>query len=159
MVAASGINLPALSEKQLTCLAKNIYHEARTQSQSGQFAVTHVVLNRVKSSYYPNEICAVVHEGKHSKSGKPIKNRCQFSWYCDGIDDKPKNQVAWEKSKKVAYDAYVLYVIGYDASEGSLFYHATYVDPKWKNVVRAIRIDDHIFYRKKGDKPVYISMK
>ena len=45
---------------QHACLAKNIYFEARNQSTAGQIAVSHVVMNRVKSSRYPNTICEVV---------------------------------------------------------------------------------------------------
>jgi len=160
MVTASGMIMPHITEEQLECLAQNVYHESRTQSQSGQFAVTHVVLNRVKSSDYPNEICAVVKQGKLARNGKPLRDRCQFSWYCDGKSDEPKNLPIWERSKRAALDAYMLHTIGFDASEGSLFYHAIYVSPHWKSSVdRAVRIDDHIFYRKKGKKPIYISMK
>ena len=45
-------------------LANVIYHEARGESRRGQIAVGYVVLNRVKSSRYPNTISGVVWQPK-----------------------------------------------------------------------------------------------
>jgi len=74
----------------IICLALNIYHEARNQPVAGQIAVSEVVLNRVADSKYPNTICEVVYQAKYKKgSNLPIRNQCQFSWYCDGKSDKP----------------------------------------------------------------------
>ena len=81
----------------ITCLALNIYFESRNQPIEGQVAVSQVVLERVKSKKYPDTVCEVVFQGPtYSWSvNYPIKNRCQFSWYCDGISDKPKDEIAW----------------------------------------------------------------
>ena len=82
---------------QAKCLADNMYFEARNQGTAGITAVSNVVLNRVKSEMYPNTICEVVRQGPHRESWRkdgtyhPVKHRCQFSWYCDGLSDKPKN--------------------------------------------------------------------
>ena len=48
-------------DKQATCLARNMYHEARSQGLAGQLAVSLVVLNRVKDNRFPNTICEVIH--------------------------------------------------------------------------------------------------
>jgi spore germination cell wall hydrolase CwlJ-like protein len=37
-----------------------------------------------------------------------------------------------------------------DPSNGALFYHADYVDPKWKNMIRTNVIGRHIFYNRKN---------
>ena len=71
-------------EKQHECLAKNIYFEARNEPFVGQFAVALVTLNRVHDSAFPNTICDVVYEGIHTARGFPKRDRCQFSWDCDG---------------------------------------------------------------------------
>ena len=77
------------------CLAMNIYHEGRSDNLAGQYAVADVVLNRVESKRYPNTVCEVVYQARMKPSWKdpdkliPIKNKCQFSWYCDGKDDYP----------------------------------------------------------------------
>ena len=57
-------------DKQATCLAKNMYYEARSQGLAGQLAVSLVVLNRVKDNRYPNTICEVVHQGPVRESWK-----------------------------------------------------------------------------------------
>ena len=144
------------------CLAKNIYFEARNQSVAGQMAVSHVVMNRVASDRYPNTICGVVEQGPVSrwwkeKHGKtvPIKNKCQFSWFCDGLSDEPKEPTTWRKSLVIAHDAYTLHKLGTDLSEGSMWYHAQNVKPYWRSDFKYVsRIDDHLFYRTKDYKKV-----
>ncbi len=69
--------------QDLQCLAKNIYFEGRNQPWVGQLAIAQVTLNRVKSVAFPATICQVVEQQR--------KEICQFSWYCDGKSDKPKN--------------------------------------------------------------------
>ena len=96
-------------EKQHECLAKNIYFEARNEPFVGQFAVALVTLNRVHDSAFPNTICDVVYEGIHTASGFPKRDRCQFSWYCDGNSDEVRNQRAWKEVQKTANLAMIKY--------------------------------------------------
>ena len=142
-----------LLETAFICLALNTYHEAKNQSLVGQVATAQVVMNRVEDNRFPNTICEVVKEGPTRPSWEdpnkeyPIKHRCQFSWYCDGKDDTPKNEIAWRKAQDVAF--LVLYnKIQLDVTEGATHYHATYVRPAWaKTKKRTTRIEKHIFYR------------
>ena len=131
------------------CLALNVYHEAKNQSLIGQIAVAQVVMNRVKDERYPDNVCDVVYQGQYYKwkPDLPIKNRCQFSWYCDGKSDKPnKDTFAWEQAVTVAHGVY--YGKLDDFVEGATHYHAHYVLPEWASSKTYItRIDDHIFYR------------
>jgi len=137
-----------LAAMQLECLALNIYFEARNQSYDGQLAVSHVVLNRVKHEKFPNNICDVVKEANYTSGGHLIRHKCQFSWYCDGLSDQPKELEVWKRSQKVARDAYALYINGYDLTEGSTHYHSNKVDPYWnKSMTHIARIDDHFFYK------------
>ena len=62
----------------LMCLALNVYHEARSEPLQGQAAVAHVVLNRVASGRWPDDVCSVVHQGYEKGRFK-----CQFTWYCE----------------------------------------------------------------------------
>ena len=57
-------------DKQATCLAKNMYYEARSQGLAGQLAVSLVVLNRVKDNRYPNTICELYIKGLLENHGK-----------------------------------------------------------------------------------------
>ena len=135
------------NDDQLSCLALNIYHESRGESIMGQIAVGFVTLNRVASKLYPDTICNVVKQAI-TRNGKPILNRCQFSWWCDGRSDKPHNKEAWMVSQAIANSVLGAYNRDeLDITQGSLWYHAAYVNPKWaKNLVQTVRFNDHIFY-------------
>lgn len=131
----------------ITCLALNIYFESRNQPIEGQVAVSQVVLERVKSKKYPNTVCEVVFQGPtYSWSvNYPIRDRCQFSWYCDGLSDKPKDEIAWLNSLEVAEKVYYGLT---DTVKGATHYHSVKVDPWWaKYKVKVKQIGDHIFYR------------
>ena len=131
----------------ITCLALNIYFESRNQPIEGQVAVSQVVLERVKSKKYPDTVCEVVFQGPtYSWSvNYPIKDRCQFSWYCDGFSDKPRDEIAWLNSLEVAEKVYYGLT---DTVKGATHYHSVKVDPWWaKYKVKVKQIGDHIFYR------------
>jgi spore germination cell wall hydrolase CwlJ-like protein len=140
----------SISAEDMDCLSKNSYFESRNQSQIGVIATTHVVLNRVKSPKYPNNICDVVHQGKKDSRGNMVRNACQFSWYCDGLSDKPREIETYEKVQETTNLAVELYIDGVDVTEGSTHYHTVNVRPYWaKHYFNTLRIDDHLFYRKK----------
>lgn len=142
------------NKEDLTCLATNIYFEAKNQSVLGQMAVAYVTLNRVKHSNYPDTICEVVKQAIVSKwhlknTGKivPIRNKCQFSWYCDGRSDKIKNKEAYNKALEIAGYVLMLYPTS-DITDGSTHYHANYVNPKWnRSLKKVVSIEEHIFYK------------
>ncbi|MBK5940226.1 cell wall hydrolase [Halochromatium roseum] len=127
-------------DEELHCLALNIYHEARSEPLSGQIAVAQVTLNRVASKSFPHSVCEVV------KQGGQKRNRCQFSWWCDGKSDQPTEMKAWRKSLDLGRR--VLAEQMSDPTDGALFYHATYVSPKWsRSFQRTTQIGRHLFYR------------
>ncbi len=82
--------------QEIGCLALTIYHEARGESELGKLAVGHVVMNRTRSALFPASVCAVVWQG-----GQQL-HRCQFSWWCDGRSDRPKDQAALRESLRLA---------------------------------------------------------
>lgn len=125
--------------EDLECLAKNIYFEGRNQPWVGQVAVAQVTLNRVKSLAFPNTICEVVRQKK--------RQICQFSWYCDGKSDQPKDIKDYNKATEVAIQVYSRTIP--DVTEGSLWYHATYIRrPFWAySMKEMVKINEHIFYK------------
>ncbi len=136
-----------LKEDDVNCLALNIYHESRNESTAGQLAVAQVVINRMESRQFPNTICGVVQQGLF-KGGFPVRDRCQFSWFCDGISDNPRDSRAFDKSVDLA--EWLLFAKQWvpDITDGALFYHASYVDPFWsKYKKKTLTIDNHIFYK------------
>ena len=77
----------------------------------------------------------------------PIKNRCQFSWYCDGRADKVYDSDAWRIAQEIAFRiVHERRMRG--LTEGSTHYHADYVSPKWAKEIDLVgRVGTHIFYR------------
>ena len=51
-----------LRQKQLNCLARNIYHEAGGEPFEGKVAVAQVTINRAESGDFPSDICQVVYQ-------------------------------------------------------------------------------------------------
>jgi spore germination cell wall hydrolase CwlJ-like protein len=138
--------LPAysFSSAEQECLARGIYFEARGETVKGQAAVGQVMLNRVRNPTYPNSICGVVYQNQS------WRNRCQFSFACDGIRDaitEPyRYQVAKEVAMAVTSGRIYLPEVG-----SSTHYHATYVNPRWaKTMEKMKKIGLHIFYRTHG---------
>mgnify|MGYP006090690989 FL=1 len=136
--------------KETYCLAKNIYFESGNQPLAGKIAVAQVVLNRMEHKSYPKDVCGVVYDAKWRTDwrGKevPVRNMCQFSWFCDGKSDEPLDTKTWELSLEVAYD--VLWRHYPDITEGATHYHTLYVDPYWSSSLNeTVTITDHIFYK------------
>ena len=152
---------PEDKSASIKCLAMNMYHEARGQGSAGLLGVSSVVMNRVRDKRFPSTICEVVHQGPTRESWKtrqtldpndakfyPIKNRCQFSWYCDGRSDEPKDKKTYERLLTIATSIVYNKINFIDITDGATHYHADYVKPAWAKVKRrTTRIGDHIFYR------------
>lgn len=137
-------------EEAINCLAQNIYFEARGQSIAGQLAVGHVTINRVDSDKFPNTICGVVYQAKYYTNWKgnyvPKRHQCQFSWYCDGKPEQINDMKAWKQALMIAEFVYYRDDRS-DMTGGSLWYHATHVEPYWASTMNKVRtIDDHVFY-------------
>ncbi|CTQ52751.1 Germination-specific amidase [Roseibium album] len=129
------------TKKEQRCLAEAIYFEARGETEEGQVAVAQVVLNRVKNPSYPKSICGVVYQNRHKR------NRCQFSFACDGIKDRISAKGSWKTAQRLAMDVLdgKRYLKMVDAST---HYHATYVNPRWaKSMAKRGQVGLHIFYK------------
>jgi len=139
-----------VNSEELECMSKNIYFEAAMESTAGKLAVAQVTMNRVRSTHYPNTVCKVITQGIHYKNGFPVKDRCQFSWYCDGKLDEPQTTSSmWRASQEIA--KYVLTTPDLkDITDGATHYHADYISsPRWASPRRrTVEIDTHIFYNK-----------
>lgn len=142
--------VPMVNSEELECMSKNIYFEAAMESTAGKLAVAQVTMNRVRSHHYPNTVCKVITQGIHYSNGFPVKDRCQFSWYCDGKHDEPPTRGSmWKESEEIA--KYVLSTPDLkDITDGATHYHADYISsPRWANPRRrTVEIDTHIFYNK-----------
>jgi len=121
------------------CLALALYWEARGEDQRGMIAVGWTILNRTRSPHFPGTPCAVIYQGGEQRP-------CQFSWWCDGKSDRPRNRHSWTKARVIAAD--LLVDPPPDPTHGALFYHSTGIRTPWKRKrARTARIGNHIFYR------------
>jgi len=134
-------------EKQLDCLAINIYREAGYEPFEGKVAVAQVTMNRVASGKFGNDVCGVVYQ-KNIIMEKVV---CQFSWACDQVHrNRPINKEAYNESYAVAKKV-LLENFRLDLLKDALYYHATYVNPRWP-LEKIGKIGQHVFYKGKESK-------
>jgi len=164
----------SVNEAELKCMAENIYFEGRAEPMVGKIAIGHVVMNRIEDERFPDTICGVVKQGPVRESWKtrqhkdladedriyyPIKNRCQFSWWCDGQKDIiwatymngeviESNMTAWRDSIHVA-----LFIMSGDYSmdptDGAVFYYNPHIaNPSWGRIYEeTAMIGNHRFMK------------
>lgn len=99
----SGGSVGNVSQSDLDLLARCVYGEARGEPYNGQVAIAAVVLNRVKSSKFPNTIYGVIYQ----------KNA--FTAVNDGQINLTPNQTAYNAAR----DA----INGWDPTGGCLYYY------------------------------------
>tara|TARA_R110002020_G_scaffold177199_1_gene369966 strand:+ start:308 stop:784 length:477 start_codon:yes stop_codon:yes gene_type:complete len=140
------ISMSTTEANEFDCLVEAIYHEARSEEMIPQLAVANVILVRVESSDFPDTICKVVHQGKYWE-GNPVRDRCQFSYWCDGKSEKMPNIEALIKVISVAQMS--LKGVQVKQTVGATHYHASYVTPSWASDPRLKSVGAvglHIFY-------------
>jgi len=142
----------ATYRREIECLAKNMYFEARGEGEQGQNAVAFVTINRVRSDRYPNNVCDVVYQARTDSRGVPLRNQCQFSWYCDGKVDTVTEWVynRIERRAEYIYVNYYLNDMMNDTTDGATHYHSNEVDPYWsrhRNYQYVASIGHHLFYQ------------
>lgn len=121
--------------KDLYCLAKNIYHEARGESQLGKIAVAQVTMNRVNhETRWPGTVCGVVYQ--------TIQGTPQFSWTAE--ETKVTDNRAWNEAKHIAYKV----ITGQTLIEqfNFTFFHNTTVEHGQLRKNHKI-IGNHVFYQ------------
>ena len=165
----------SVNEDELKCMAENIYFEGRAEPMVGKVAIGKVVMNRIEDTRFPDTVCGVVHQGPVRESWKtrqhkdlpdserkfyPIKNRCQFSWWCDGQKDIiwatymngeviESNMTAWRDSINVA-----LWLMSgelKDPTHGAVFYYNPNIaNPSWGAIYKeTAMIGNHRFMKDK----------
>jgi len=100
--SSSSSSSSANNSSNLNLLARLVYGEARGEPYTGQVAVAAVVLNRVKSSSFPNTVSGVIYQAG------------AFSVVSDGQINLTPNQTAYNAAR----DA----LNGWDPSYGSIYY-------------------------------------
>jgi len=125
------------SANQAKCLAQTIYFEARGEGYKGRVAVGNVVMNRVKSRFFPNSICGVMKERN--------KRMCQFSFMCNGHINKKVKPKSWARANKVAQE--ILSGKAPKYAKNALFFHAKYLKMRVRKNRYTAKIGQHYFYK------------
>lgn len=102
ITSSSSSSSSSNNSSNVNLLARVVYGEARGEPYTGQVAVAAVVLNRVKSSKFPNTISGVVYQ----------------SGAFDAVADGQINMTPDTTAKKAAQDA----LNGWDPSYGAIYY-------------------------------------
>ena len=118
-------------------------------------AVAQVVMNRVFSGFYPNNVCGVVYQNAYRHLA------CQFTFACEGKDLSRIDELdMWEQAKRIAKDMLDgkiwLTEVGH-----ATHYHAYWVHPSWVHeMTKMYQLGVHTFYRPRAwgdgsDAPVW----
>lgn len=122
---------PRFSDIQIECLARAMWAEAGNQPVKGQIAVAEVIIHRTADRRFKERPCDVIRQPR------------QFSIVEHGsIPQIPDDGIAGRLRLLARM------VVAGRARSGigdALFFHATYVSPKW-TLKRLGRIGDHVFY-------------
>jgi len=145
LVSSADVVTIKTRERQLECMAMNIYREAGHEPFEGKVAVAQVTMNRVAKGTFGNDVCGVVYQ----KNVIMEKVVCQFSWACDSAArTRPVNKTAYDESYAVAKKV-LLENFRLDIMKDALYYHANYVNPRWP-LEKIGSIGNHIFYKGKS---------
>jgi spore germination cell wall hydrolase CwlJ-like protein len=178
VAAADDISTSKLDQKELMCLARNIFYESGSESEKGKIAVGMVTLNRTEHPAFPNTVCEVVKQKTVFEKPRQIKTIrevttgwgiwkkteqhtdvktvidkrvvCQFSWVCAITKRIKETDQRWVESLAVARSLLTGEYDHYRYEMGDwLYFHAAYVNPRWHNLKREARVGGHIFYVEK----------
>jgi len=145
-VGFDDLRLARHAARERQCMAEAIYFEARSEKRIGQLAVADVIMNRVKSSIYPDSVCDVIYQGAERVTG------CQFSFTCDGSMEDARlttRNRQWRAAQDLA--GTIMAGLHKPVSRSATHYHADYVSPPWAaNLTPTATIGTHKFYRFKN---------
>jgi spore germination cell wall hydrolase CwlJ-like protein len=116
-------------ERQLKCMADNIYYEAASEPAEGKLAVGIVVMNRTANPDFPKDPCQVIYQ-RNTFYQNIV---CQFTWLCESM----------EAAKKVLLEGFRM-----PSLKDAIYYHADYINPQWRKE-QVAKIGHHIFYKPK----------
>lgn len=134
LLLSLSLNPSITKADSLECLSLVVYHESRGQIKEDQIGVAHVVLNRVKSNRFPDDVCSVVYQ------------RGQFSWVSDRHSNYPKEKKSWRQARRVAEQ--VLEGRYADPTSGALyFYRHDIRTPRWARNKPKLRIGNHLYVK------------
>jgi N-acetylmuramoyl-L-alanine amidase len=136
-------------QRQLLCLALNVYHEARGATQEEQMMVAKVTINRANLNRWPPNICEVVYQTKRA-NGRTV---AQFSWITTIRNVTPREPDAWRLAQRIAYLAYIDADI-YDRTYGATYFYSKQINrPSWARNMEIVGTQNtqHVFLKEKNE--------
>jgi len=125
---------PSFLEREIQCMADNIYYEATGEPIEGKVAVAQVVINRTHYKFYPHTVCGVVYDP------------AQFSW----TRHKParKNYRAYKEDIRIARAVLTKHLRSSIIGANVIYYHNNMIDtPNWAVGQEPVAvIGNHLFY-------------
>lgn len=122
----------SFNDRNLRCLAMNIYYESRGERFLGQLAVANVTMNR--STQTNKTICQVVYSPG------------QFSWTANR--NRNPSGTEWQKALALAWLVINQRNIIVDVTNGSQYFHSgRRTPPEFRSFNRTVIIGNHRFYR------------
>ena len=168
------IATPFLSDKDVECMAKNIFYEAGGESREGKIAVAQVTLNRAQDPRFGKSVCEVVKARTTVVKSREVKKTemvkvgffgrpeavtktemvkhpvavCQFSWMCGSARAPKADNEAWVESKEIAQAIARGELQEERAKYGTaMYFHAAGIRPIWaKSKAYVKRTGHHLFY-------------
>ncbi len=144
-------------EKEINCLAENIYYESESESPFGKEAIADLTVMRYLDKMYPGTFCKVVYDKKHG---------VQFSWVT--MNKPAPKGAAWVESQRIAHKYYANRYKPenrFFRGQRVLFHHATWLPEKatkWfrehPELLPVMVIGNHVFYIYKEDMPKGFTM-
>ena len=133
-----------ITKREIKCLEKNLWHEARGENLYGLMAVAKTTLNRTRMEGWPPDVCKVVYQHKQyswtlkSKKNQQIKLK-------NNIDKQSYSLVQLATQLSIAAE-----MMQIDFMNGATYYHTTSVNPAWGRKMEVVSvIGDHIFKKDK----------
>ena len=132
-------------EMAITCLALNIYHEARGEDLTGQHAVAQVTMNRAQRR--PDLVCRTVFKPYQFSWANPLTTAPSKKERKQLVDKfMPKDRKSWNVAKQIA--RWTIYGYVPDFTQGANHYHTHAVRPKWADYGKTVATyGAHKFYR------------
>lgn len=139
---ASGVTLSAcgkrsgsevFSSKQHECMARAMYFESNRSSRDGMVAVGSVVMNRVGSPDFPNEVCAVVGQKNQFAPGVMTKDMTEPASVAR-VNEAASAVLAGERHPKV---------------QRARFFHAQWYKANYDNMHYVASAGGNAFYEKR----------
>jgi spore germination cell wall hydrolase CwlJ-like protein len=169
------IATPFLSDRDVECLARNIFFESGGEPTEGKIAVGIVTVNRAQDPRFGKSVCEVVKARTVVSKTRDIKQTemvrigyfgppekrtttqtvveqvpvCQFSWTCGGYARQPKpTDERWVESRAIAEGIARGDYEDYRSKYGNaLFFHSTAVRPIWSKTKKFVtKTGHHLFY-------------